>query len=189
MKNNKLLIVILVLALLAAYIFIGSDYLKQRRNNASLTVQVTAAEAALAQIPVSPNDLAQRLAAAEDDLKNAESVFSADMNDTRIVNTILRVAEKIGVKAVPLNTSPWAIQEVAGRQYNVFRLELEVTGTFNQLLTWLNRMENGEPETLVIEYLNVENTADSSANISDTGATPVKASIKLAIYALPPVTG
>ena len=137
MKTSKWLILILVVALLAAYYLIGSDYFKQRRNNASLTSQIAAMQTALAQIPPPPADLAQRLAAARNDLKTAESSFSADMNDTRIVNAVLQTADEIGVKAVPLNTSPWVTENVSGQDYSVFRLNLEVTGTFIKLSSFL----------------------------------------------------
>ena len=184
MKNNKWLILILVAALLVAYYLIGSDYLKQRRQNASLTSQIIGTTQALALIPSPPADLAQRLAAAQDSLQAAESTFAADTNNTRIVNTVLRLAEEIGVKAVPLNTMPWVTETVSSRNYSVFRLNLRVTGTFSQLSIFLGRLESSEPKTLVIENLTVSKISDSSGGGGDAGLVPVNANVNIAVYSL-----
>jgi len=187
MKTSKWLIIILVVALLVVYYLIGSDYLKQRRHNVSLASQITEASQALALIPSPPADLEQQLLAARNDLQSAESAFNADINDTNIVNAILRLAEEIGVKAIPMGTAPWVTENISGRDYSVFRVNLEVTGTFSQMLSFLDRLESGEPETLVIEYLAVERvqglSADSGGNAS---AAPLTANIKIAVYALLP---
>jgi hypothetical protein len=186
MKTSKWLILILVLALLAVYYLIGSDYLKQRRQNASLASQISGATQALALVPSPPADLEQRLAAARDSLQAAGNSFSTDNNDTRIVNTVLRLAEEIGVKAIPLGTAPWSTEKVSDRDYSVFRVNLEVTGTFDQLSTFLDRLEGGEPKTLVVEYLYVARILDSPGGSDEAGAVPVNANIKIAVYALLP---
>jgi hypothetical protein len=189
MKNSKWLILILVAALLVVYYLIGSDYLKQRRHNVSLAAQISAGTQALAVIPSPPTDLVQQLAAAMDNLQVAESSFTANTNDTHIVNTVLRLAEEIGVKAIPLGTAPWVTEKVADRDYSVFRVDLEVTGTFNQLLSYLDRLESGEPKTLVVEYLAVEKVEDTSISGSgDASEIPITTNVKIAVYALLPAT-
>ena len=182
MKTSKLLIIILVAALLAVYYLIGTDYLKQRRQNQSLASQISEATQALALVALPPSDLEQRLAAAQDGLDAAENDFAVDTNDTRIVNAILRLAEDTGVNAIPLTTQPWTTEKVADRNYSVFRLNLAVTGTFARVSSFLDRLESGEPGTLVIEYLSVEKVPGSSGSGSDTGE--VSADITIAVYAL-----
>jgi hypothetical protein len=190
MKTKKWLILILVLALLSVYYIIGSDYLKQRRLSTSLTFQIAGVAQELALIPSSPADLDKRLAAAQESLQAAESSFNTDTNDTSIVNTVLQAANEIGVKAIPLGTAPWVKETVADRDYSVFRVQLEVTGTFSQLLSFLDRLESGEPETLILEYLGVETIDDSpEAGGEDTDTLLLKADMNLAIYALLPADG
>jgi type II secretory pathway pseudopilin PulG len=190
MKTSRLLIIILVAALLAVYYLIGTDYLKQRRQNQALASQISEATQALTQIAPPPADLEQRLAAAQDDLEAAQNTFAADTNDIQIVNTILRLAEEIGVKAIPLKTQPWTTEKVSNRDYAVFRLNLAVTGTLTRVSNFLDRLENGEPGTLVIEYLAVEKVPGASGGDSDAGDTiQVNANIRIAIYALPPSAG
>jgi hypothetical protein len=185
MKTRKWLILILVAALLAVYYIIGSDYFKQRQQSKSLTAQINAAAQELALIPVPPADLDERLAAAQESLQVAKNSFNTDTNDINIVNTVLHVAEETGVKAIPLGTAPWVKETVSDTEYSVFRIELEVTGTFSQLLSFLDRLEGGEPESLIIEYLAVETINDSSnVDGEDTDAVSLKTDIKLAVYAL-----
>ena len=187
MKTHKWLILILVAVLLVVYYLIGSGYLKQHRQNVSLAAQISADTQALALIPSPPADLAQQLAAAQGSLQVAESSFTADTNDTNIVNRVLRLAEEIGVKAIPLGTAPWVAEKVSDRDYSVFRVTLEATGSFSQLLSFLDRLESGEPKTLVVEYLTVARAPDSSGTGSgDAGTVPLTANIKIAVYALLP---
>jgi hypothetical protein len=69
-------------------------------------------------------------------------------------------------------------------------VKLEVTGTFSQLLSFLDRLESGEPETLILEYLGVETIDDSpEAGGEDTDTLLLKADMNLAIYALLPADG
>jgi hypothetical protein len=177
----------LVIALLAVYSLIGVDYLKQHRHNVALAGQIAADKALLTLIPSPPADLAQRLSATQAGLNDAEAAFTADTNDTQIVNTILRLAEEIGVKAIPLNTSPWVTEKVADRDYSVFRVNLDLNGSYDQILSFTDRLENGEPATLVIEYLFAERVTDpATTNGTDTAAMPFNANMKIAVYALLP---
>lgn len=189
MKTSKWLILILAVALLAGYYFIGSDYFKQRWHHATLASQMSETQTMLVQVPIPHADLEQQLAAARDTLKAAETYFTADTNDTHIVNAVLHMAAETGVSAVPLNTTGWVTETVSDRDYSVFRLDLQVTGTFNQMASFLGRLETGKLETLVIEYLNVEKIPDDFIDSNDAGTAPVSANIKLAVYALPPGTG
>lgn len=189
MKTRKPFIIVLVLVLLVVYYLVGTDYQKQRRQHQSLASQITETTQILAQVPLPPADPEARLAAAHEDLETIISSFPSYMNGTRIINTVLRLAEEIGVKAIPLVTQPWTTEGVKGQDYSVFRLNLAVTGTFAQLTNFLSGLEKGKPETLVIEYLSVENASETSGVGSDGGdRTPVNASLRIAIYSLPSVT-
>lgn len=177
MKNGKWLVIVLVIALVAAYIVIGSGYLTQHRQNKALAAEIAAANLALSQIPLAPEDLAQKLTAAQAELQSVETAFTADSNYTRIINTILKMAVTARVTTTPLDTQPWVNDTVANRVYAVFRITLQVTGSFNQLKSFVNLLETGDTKTLVIETLTVEKTPEAGA--------PVSAVIQVAVYALP----
>lgn len=184
MKTRRLLIIALIIALLVVYGLIGTGYLKQRNQQESLAAQVAEVNQALALVPQPPADLDTRLAAAQDSLEAARGTFAIDTNDTRIINRILQLAEASGVKAIPLATQPWTAETVSGQDYAVFRIDIEAIGDYAQLAGFLNRLENGEPGTMIIEYLNIERIPGVSLLESDAAsALPINAHIKIAVYA------
>jgi hypothetical protein len=188
-KNRKLLIVILVVVLPVVYFLVGTDYQKQRRQHKSLASQITETTQILAQVPPPPADLEPRLAAARVDLDAIKNSFPSYTNSTSIINAILRLAEEVRVKAIPLVTQPWTAESVKGQSYSIFRLNLAVTATFVQLTEFLSRLEKGKPETLVIEYLSVDRASELSGGGSDGGdRTQVNVSLGIAIYSLPQAT-
>ena len=167
-----------------------TDYLKQRDQKATLETQVAEATASLALIPQPPADLEEQLAAAQKGLAAAKDAFAIDTNDTRTVNRILEIAKENGVKAIPLATQPWVLESVQNQNYSVFRIEIAATGSYPQLVSFLNQLENSEPKTLIIEYLSVETAPGSSLLDSAARNTlPLNANIKIAIYASPMIAG
>ncbi len=189
MKTRKLLIIILVVALLAVYYILGTDYLKQRREHEALASQVTEATRTLAQIPPRPADLEQRLIAARTGLETVNNTLPDKLNSTRIINTILRLADEVGVKAIPLATQPWTTERVNGEDYSVFRLHVAVTGPFTRLSSFLSQLENGELETLVMEYVTIDSiTAPFGGEGVYASMLQVNAGLEIAVYSRPPAT-
>lgn len=182
-----MLITILVVTLLVVYYLLGTAYLKEKREQENLVAQIAAASRTLADIPPAPTDLGKKLSAARESLEAAESVFPGRLNSTAAINTILRLADDVGIKAVPLVTQPWSTESASGYAYSVFRLNMKVTGTFAQLSDFLGRLENGEMETLVIEYMTLERLTGPSGEFRTTGNTmPVNAWLDVAIFSRPP---
>jgi len=187
-KTRKLLVIILTIALLAVYYILGTDYLKQNREHEALAAEITEANLALAEIPPPLADLESQLADARTELDAAKQVFPDRLNSTLIINSILRLADEIGVKAIPLVTQPWATESVNEEAYFVFRLHVAVAGTFTQLSSFLSRLENGENETLFLEYVTVDSVNESFRGDGDYASTiPVDASLEIAVYSRPPV--
>jgi len=179
MKSWKWLVVTLVVALLVVYYILGTDYLEQRRQNRSLASQIPQMEAALAHIPVPATGLEQELADALADLEAAEITFAGETDDTKIVESILRKADKTGVKAVPISTGPWGTESILGRDYAVFQLTISALGDLTHLQDFITQLETDEPETLVIEKLRV-------AWASSASGDNVTAEIEAVVYAPPP---
>lgn len=186
MKTRKLLIIILIIVLIVVYSLVGTDYQKQRRQHEALMSQINEVTQTLAQIPSPPADLAPRLISAREGLDAVKNSFPGYTNSTRIINTILRLAERIGVKAIPLITQPWAIESVKDQDYSVFRLNVAVAGTFTQLSSFLSSLEKGKPETLVIEYMSVDRVSEApEGGSAAVGDIRVNAGLKIAIFASP----
>lgn len=178
--KSKVIITILIVAivaLLAVYYFLGMDYLRQSQGNKALTAQINEATQALAGTPKPPQDLEQRLAAAEASLADVQSAFPLDLNSTQAINAILRLADDCQVRAIPLVTKPWSAEGI-GEGYHVFRLNVTVRGGFSQLVSFVSQLENGALKTLVVENLNVIRVGGPAKE----GTIPVTASLDLAIY-------
>ena len=197
MKTRRWLITILILAILAVYVFLGTSYLGQHRQNNNLTAGLSGLKELLAALPVIPTDLDQRLAAAQAALTGEESTFTGETNDILIVNAILRLAETTGVKGIPLSTQPWTIEQISNLNFSVFHMSMQITGDFPHTQDFLKRLESGELNTLAFTYLRVVRTpvdftanttaADSTANmtLADT-STKVISDLNIAVYTLAP---
>ncbi len=178
--RGKLLITILIIVLLVVYYLFGMDYMKQRQEHEALTSQITDVTQTLAQIPELPQDLEQRLAAAQASLAAEQSAFPSQINSTQIINTILQLADDSGVKAIPLVTQLWSIENVGKHGYYVLRLNVTVEGSFSQLVSFVSKLENGEYKTLIVENLSVSEQAEEES--ASEGTIPITASLDLAIY-------
>jgi hypothetical protein len=186
-KARKLLTAVLIVALLAVYYLVGTDYLKERRDKESLTSQVSQATQALALIPSPPADLETRLDGARTGLEDAQNVFPAQLNSTGIIDYILRLADDAGVKAIPLLTQPWEVQSVEENNLRILRLQISVTGTYNGMSSFLSRLENGEVETLVMEYVTVDSIAMPFKGGDIYGnSSQINARLEVAVYTQPP---
>jgi hypothetical protein len=187
-KPRKLMITLLIIVLLVVYYMLGTGYLKLREENDTLASEITSVTGNLTQIPTPPADLEQRLTTAQADLDAAVNSFPIELNTTVIVNYILELADDIGVKVIPLVTQPWTIESYNDYNYSVFRLNVTVTGTSAQLVSFLRQLENGEVQTLIMVNLSVnkENEASAAESISE-GTTQINASLDIAIYAQSPV--
>ena len=180
MKIDKLLIVMLILVLLAVYYIMGTGYLKQHHNNQTLASRTEEAAQLLAQIPPSPTDLESRLSAAQSSYNKVLNSFPAPWGTTQIINSVLRLADEVSVKAVPLVTQPWTTENISNFNYSVFRLNVTATGEFAKVVDFINQLESSELSTLVIESLRIDRVTDAS--LADN-SLPFEATLEIIVYA------
>ncbi len=186
MVKGKLLIAILIIMLLVVYAYFGMGYVRERKEHEALTSQITDISQTLAQIPAPPQDLEQRLETVRASLVAEQSAFPSKMNSTQIIYTILKLANDCEVKAIPLITQPWSMENVGEHDYHVFRLDVAVEGSFSQLVSFLSKLENGEFKTFIVEDLSVTRVTEQSEGQTVTeGTIPVTTSLDLAIYTQP----
>lgn len=186
MLRSKLPVIVLILALLTAYIFFGTDYMKRREEHRVLADQIAQVSETIVVVPQPAQDLEERLAAAKENLATEQSKFPDSVSSTEIIDTILKLADESEVKAIPLVTEPWSTKKIGEHEYRVFRLHLRVEGSFLQLVYFVNQLESGELEALVVEDLSVTRDNEQAAEhgISE-GTVAITASLNLAIYARP----
>lgn len=185
MKYRKTGLVLVIAILLVAYYWLGTGYLKERRQNSALSADITDTMLLLAEIPSVDPDLQERLDEVQNELELALNSFPLEPNTTVIINSILRTADDIGIKAIPLFTKSWVVEAFDEYNVNVFRLNLTVSGTSEQFSDFLYELENGETQTMVIEYLTVnrkEEEASFQESISESSIM-ILADLDIAIYA------
>ena len=179
----KLIITISIIILLMVYAYLGMGYMKERKEHEGLTSQIAEITEVLREIPKPPQDLEQRLAAAQESLAAEQSVFPGEMNSTEVIDAILKIADNSELKAVPLASQPWSIENVGEHGYYVFRLNIAVEGDLSQLVSFVYKLEEGEFETLIVKYLSVTKVSEQPREEADPEDTiPVTASLDIAIY-------
>ena len=186
--KSRLAIVILVIILVVVYYRLGMDYMNQRQEQEVLTSQITEVTQALGEIPQPTQNLEQLLEAAQANLAVEQSLFPSQVNTTRVIDTILRLAAECEVKAIPLVTDPWAIENIGEHSYYVFRLNVAVEGSFSQFIIFVSKLENGKFDTLIVENISVtrlsqqseEESAEDESVAEET--IPITASLDIAVY-------
>ena len=173
MKSKTVFIILIVamLGLLAAYYFLGTGLIKQRHNNEALASQITKKSDELAKTLKPSQDFDTRLAQAEENLADAISSIPTDLNSTLVINDILKLAQDCQITAIPLTAGPWM---TGNKGYHEFSITMSLSGSFDQVYTFLDRLENVEFKTFVIEALNVTRESGTSA--------ATQADLDLAIY-------
>lgn len=185
-KEVLIALLIGVFTILAAVCYVlGTDYLKQLKGQEALTAQISEVGQTLAQIPESPQGLEQRLAEAQTSLVAEQNAFPAKMSSTDVVNSILELADKCEVEAVPLITAPWSTEKVAEHDYYVFQLNIVAEGTLAQLMSFVSQLENGEFKTLIVEEMSITRVGEPTEEGAAEESIPVTANLDLAIYARP----
>ena len=191
--KSRLPIIILIIILSVVYYLFGTDYMNQRQEQEVLTTQIAEVTQTLGEIPEPPQNLEQRLEAAQASLAVEQSVFPTKVNTTHVIDTILRLADDCEVKAIPLVTQPWSKENIGEHGYYVFRLNVVVEGSFSQLVIFVSRLENGKFDTLIVENISVtrlsqqsedESAEDESAEDESVAeeTIPIMASLDIAIY-------
>jgi hypothetical protein len=186
-KPRKLALILFITVLLAAYYWLGMGYLKERSRNNTLSADIDETTLLLADIPTPAADPQERLEAVQAELDAALKTLPAKSNTTEIINSILQLADSTGIKIIPLQTSPWAIETYDDYNVAVYQLNLAITGKSGRFLDFLDSLENGDFPTLVIENSSV-NKADET-HLEDSlseSSTQIEAYLSIAIYAQAP---
>jgi Tfp pilus assembly protein PilO len=173
LKSKTILVILIVamLALFGVYYFLGTGLIKQRHSNETLAGQLAKKSEELAQTLKPSQDLDARLDEAEQNLADAIGAIPSDLNSTLVINDILKLAEACQVNAIPLTAGPWT-EGNAG--YRMFSITMSLTGDFTQVYAFLDRLENVEFKTIIIQGLSVSQGTSSTAAI--------QANLDLAIY-------
>jgi hypothetical protein len=183
LKTRSWLFIILILVLVAVYYVMGTGYLKQRQEYRAMASRLDEVAQILAQIPAFPTDLEEQLNEAQRSYEAVRDSFPDQMNTTGVINAILGLADDTGVKAIPLITQPWMPININNQDTSVFRLSVTASGEFTRLVDFIDRLETGEPPTLVIESMLVDRATDIT---DEEESLLFVAKLEIAVYARSP---
>lgn len=187
MTTNKLMLIIVIFVVLAAYYVLGTGYLKGQRENVALASGIDETSLLLMQIPSADSDLKERQEAVRAELESTLNSLPVNLNTTRIIDSILQLGETTGVKVIPVITQSWETESFDNYKVLVFRFNLSVSGIASQFLDFFSRLETGEFETLVIENLQIFKEDDSSYFESiSSDSVLIYADIQIVVYAQAP---
>ena len=179
---NKLAIILISAVLLVVYGLLAMDYIKQGPEQERLLSEIEEVDQSREALPESSTDFSERLAVAQAALAAENETIPSEINSSDVIDTILSLAQEIGVKAMPLITQPWVEAHIGENTYRVFRVNVEIEGLFLQVREYVSRLESGEFNTLIAERLIID---VDDEEVYAGGATLVVASLDLAIFTQP----
>jgi Tfp pilus assembly protein PilO len=178
LSRTRLLVILLAVCFVIGFVYLGMDYISQQNQQKILQEELQSTRQAMSLLPPVSEDLAQRLADAEQANQTAkESSIPAQIETTKVIETIFQVGDACNLKLVPLSTTPWMSRSVTGRNYHVFVISLEIKGSLSDIIDFIGLIEDAQ--TASVDNLVLNPTAeDSSAGMTTT----VTATLDLALY-------
>ena len=182
---NKLAIILISVILLVVYGLLGMDYMKQNSEHEDLLSEIEEVEQSREAIPEPSTYWAEQLALTEATLAAEGQIIPSEINSSDVIEYILDLADDIGIKAIPLITQPWTEVHISNNEYSILRLDVGIQGAFALVKNYISRLESGEFQTLIVEDLIVNVDYGDGEEIYAGDATPVVASLNLAVFAKP----
>jgi hypothetical protein len=182
---NKLAIILISIILLVVYGLLGMDYLKQGSEHEKLLSEIEEVEQSREALPESSTYYAEQLAVVQATLAAESETIPSEINSNDVIDTILSLADDIGVKAIPLITQPWMRVHIGESAYNLLRVNVDVQGTLSLVKNYVSHLESGVFPTLIIENLIVNVDYGDGEEVYEGDATPVVASLDLAVFTQP----
>jgi Tfp pilus assembly protein PilO len=168
----SIMIAVMAVFFLVVYSSYGITHLKQREGQAALKSQITLLQKALERKPPNISELKEKLAAAEARLEAARLNSSSDgLTSHALLNILLVWAEESQVQVVSTRSLPEGQEKVEGTIYHVLPLAMDVEGNYSQILAFLNKLEAGPLDNLIVRQVGM--TEDSNS---------FRAAVKLALY-------
>ena len=166
-----LAIILLCGALLVAYFQWGLDYLylkavtKPNTENQQLAFQIESARGELADIPNLVDEREQQLAHAQELLASELDKTPRELDINNIIRTILQIASRSGVTALPLTTTPPEYQVLNHYEYGHWHIAMSVTGKFQNLANFVNSLDGKDISNATVAQV-VVNPCNENPEIS-----------------------
>ncbi|MFQ5826890.1 MAG: hypothetical protein ACE5IA_05985 [Dehalococcoidia bacterium] len=167
-----IMVFVIIAFFVAAYGYFGMSYLKQRDEQAALRAQMALLQKQLALKPPDIPRLKEKLAESEARLEASRLSFSSDgLTSHALLDTLLSWAGESQVQVVSTRSLPEGQEKVGGNVYHVLPMAMDVEGSYSQILAFLDKLEAGTLDNLIVRQVNMTEGSDS-----------FRAAVKLALY-------
>ena len=179
MPRTRIMIIALTICLVILFSYLLTDYVKQTQLQNQLTAQTRQSRQLLVEMPLADPALTQRYEEshkANQDVRN--TLGGQTVSTTDVIDRILQNAEESHVSAVPFTSDALQEKPVGNLSYLFQPLELSITGTLPDILSFLGKLENPS----LYPSLLVTRLAISNANPSAVSQTaPVTGTLSLSL--------
>lgn len=149
---------LLLLAGLAAAAFagLGMSIVRDERDQDTLASQIELGEHVLASATAAQQgqaELEARLNAAQQELAAAEDALPSTLDGKEVLEMILARVGESGVRLMRIDTRPPVIETTEGEEgheYTVLGFDLDVEGSFRQVIALLTTLEDGTTGTIAV---------------------------------------
>jgi len=178
------LLILLIIILAGLYAYLGMNYVGRQSEQQALAFQTAEITRAVKGMPDPPDGLEEQLSSARVRLVAEQNILPSEVSSSAVISAVLELADDWGVSAVPVETRPWATEKVGDYTYRVLRLSVTASGGYPQVVNFVDRLENGKLETLIVKKVSVTRIQSDGGNPSQ--GLPVSAILDLAVYARSP---
>jgi Tfp pilus assembly protein PilO len=178
MLAKRIIIATITLLLLIAFVRWGTDYIQTwvldsaKPEKVTLAKEIDTVQKSIADIPKPDAQLPVKLAQLEKELEQEGKAIPQSMDGTLVINSILELAQSCNVTATPLQTHDWSVKD---EHYLVYTLQIHVEGNYEQIATFIGRLETELFENLIIV------SSEISGGLK-TDTEPDIADLQVAIY-------
>lgn len=176
--------VMVLIIVIAANIFVWrSSHTKQSQIDA-LHNQISQVKQKINATPALPSDLDSRLAAAKAGLAVAQTALPTDVNPNDIIDFVIDMAGQSGVLVIPLAADGLAPQ-LPGQSYKELHFTATVTGTLENAMNFMTKLQRGQFPTLIITECTVTKTESTDYSRPEY-STQVTIKLGFAVYTAAP---
>ncbi|MFO8102330.1 MAG: hypothetical protein R6U37_09255 [Dehalococcoidia bacterium] len=165
---------VIIVAAIGAGVYLGLLYMDEQEKQDDLEMEIERAELEWERVKGrEEKDLTQILAERRDELEEEESIFPVETNANKVMEILLEAAEESGVNILPLSgINPAKTEMINEKEYYKVDFRLNPRGTFQQVLNFIEKLEDGyigeeRYATIVVTDLTISGKGSSwSASLS-----------------------
>jgi septal ring factor EnvC (AmiA/AmiB activator) len=191
-KNKKRMIsltafgVIVLVVVIAANVVVWKNNRDKQSQIAGLQSEISQVQQKIKASPATPADLDARLAVAQAALAEAQNVLPGTISRNDVIDYILNTGAQSQVQVVPLVSAGLAPGN-AKQSYRVFTFTATITGTLENAMDFMTRLQGDKFPTLVITDCSVTKI-EATDFARPEKSTHVTVSLSIAVYIASPAT-